>query len=227
MNNKKKQIVLVGSGGFSSELIQYLKDIIKIDNSLEIYGIVDNYLDHQNVKQIDGVNFLGKEEDLIDYDEKFFLIANGNNNFRKSAYIRLKNQNRKIYTLIHPSAYISPNCKIGEGSIICPNSIINSNTEIGKAALINVFSSIGHHSRIGDYCVLSPFSSVSGYASIGEGTFLGTRATIFPKVNLGKYCTVDSHTYVKSNVENCSIVSLRCEYLIIKDRLRNKTDDKQ
>ncbi len=226
MNESIKKIILVGSGGFVSEIIQYLNDIknssrkVKSNSSIEIFGIVDNYNEDNTLNQIDGINFLGKEEDLKSSEEYYFLIANGNPKYRKAAYDRLKKNERKLFTLIHPTAYLASNCTIGEGTIICPNTIVNSNTDIGDASLINVFSSIGHHSRVGKFTVLSPFCSLSGYSKIGDSCFLGSRATLFPKISIGSNCTIDSHTYVKSNVESYTMVSLRSEYLSIKNRLR-------
>ncbi len=224
MKQLNKKIVLVGSGGFVSEIIQYLNDLIKKykdENSkktLEIIGIVDNYIQN-NPKTIDGISFLGNEEDIKDSEDYYFLIANGNTKYRKAAYERLKKTKRKLFSFVHPTAYLAQNCLIEEGAVICPNTIINSNTVIGKGALINVFSSIGHHSKIGDFSVLSPFCSVSGNASIGDSCFLGTRATLFPKIKIGSYCTIDSHSYVKSDVESYTMVSLRSEYLTLKNRL--------
>ena len=225
MNSSVKKIILVGSGAFASEIIQYLADIIEhkkrinSDNKLELFGIVDNFANDKNIKELDGINFLGCEDDIKNSDDFYFLIASGTPAYRKDAFLRLKKQNKKLFTLVHPSAYISKNCTIGYGSIICPNSIINSKANVGIGSLINVFSSIGHHSLIGNFSVLSPYCSISGNAEIGEASFLGTRATLFPNIKIGKCCTIDSHTYVKSNVKSYHIVSLRSEYLLIKNRL--------
>ncbi len=221
-----KNIIIVGSGGFASEIIQYLKDLIEFDkekdkeSTLKILGIVDNYAQKDIVENIDGIRFLGNEDAIKESDNNFYLIASGKPAYRKSAYERLKKKRKKLFTLIHPTALISNNCFIEEGSIICPNTIINAKSKIGKCSVVNVFSSVGHHSKIGDFCVLSPFCSISGNASVGDCCFLGTRTTLFPNINLGKFCTIDSHTYVKSNTDNYTIVSLRSEYLLLKDRLR-------
>tara|TARA_B100000886_G_scaffold339046_1_gene303381 strand:- start:683 stop:1354 length:672 start_codon:yes stop_codon:yes gene_type:complete len=221
-----KNIIIVGNGGFAAEIIQYLNDFIGTnrekdkESTLKILGIVDNYAPKDNQESVDGIKFLGKEDDIKESEDNFYLIASGKPEYRKSAYERLKNKGKKLFTLIHPNALISNNCFIGEGSIICPNTIINAKSKIGKCSVVNVFSSVGHHSKIGDFCVLSPFCSISGSASVGDSCFLGTRTTLFPNINLGKFCTIDSHTYVKSNTDNYTIVSLRSEYLLLKDRFK-------
>ena len=221
-----KNIIIVGSGGFAAEIILYLNDLIQFDkeknkeSTFKILGIVDNYAHKDIEENIDGIRFFGKEDNIKKSDNDFYLIASGKPDYRKNAFERLKNKGKRLFTLIHPTALISNNSFIGEGSIICPNTVINAKSKIGKCSVVNVFSSVGHHSKIGDFCVLSPFCSISGNASVGDCCFLGTRTTLFPNINLGKFCTIDSHTYVKSNTDNYTIVSLRSEYLLLKDRLR-------
>lgn len=226
MSKLFKNIILVGSGGLASEIIGYIKDIIQIqklnrNNDIRLLGISDDYCDPSSFQELDGIKFLGREKDIKESENNYFLISSGKAKYRKESYLNLKKYNRNIYTLIHPSAYIANNAEIGEGSIICPNVIINSKSDVGKASLINVFSSVGHHSKVGNFTVLSPYCSMSGYSSVGESSFLGTRATVFPKIKLGDSCIVDSHTYVKSNVEDNTIVSLRSDYQLIKNRLHN------
>ena len=218
-------IVIVGSGGFAAEVIQYINDIQdyyrnkKNHTDIKIYGIVDNFANDKSIKEINGVKFLGKENDLQEPDNTYFVIANGKPEYRKDAFIRLKSKERNLYTLIHPSAYIAKFSEINEGSIICPNVIINSNSKVGQCTLINVFSSIGHHSKIGDFSVISPFCSLSGYSGIGERSFMGTRATLFPNIKVGDCCIVDSHSYVNSDVDDYHITRLSCKYIEIRNRL--------
>jgi acetyltransferase-like isoleucine patch superfamily enzyme len=53
----------------------------------------------------------------------------------------------------------------------------------------------------------------------GRACFLGTRATIYPRVRVGDRCEIDTHSYVKADIEDRMIVTVRGEYRVLKNRL--------
>jgi acetyltransferase-like isoleucine patch superfamily enzyme len=69
--------------------------------------------------------------------------------------------------------------------------------------------------------VLSPYAALNGGAVLGDQGFLGTRATVFPGVVLGERCTVDSHSCVRKDVPERSIVSQRADHRILRNRLES------
>ena len=140
-----KKIIIVGNGGFAAEIIQYLNDLIGFDrkkdkeSNLKILGIVDNYAPKANQESVDGIKFLGKEDDIKESEDNFYLVASGKPAYRKSAY-ELKKKGKTL-TLIHPTALISNNCFIEK--VLSPNTIINAKSKIGKCSVINVFHLLG------------------------------------------------------------------------------------
>ena len=213
-------IILYGAGGFALEIAEYAAERSRPSNRFRIAGVVDDYPDKR--REIPNVPFLGHLESAVEKGFRQFIITAGSPLFRKQLFQRLKRFDCTAVTLIHPSAIISPTAKIGEGALICPFSIINSGATVGLNSVVNVHCSVGHGASIGDHCTLSPYSALNGDSQIGEGTFLGTRATIFPTITVGRWCTVDSHTFVKSNTADSMIISARTVPTILQNRLNKE-----
>lgn len=211
----KQNLIIVGAGGFFLELYDYFEQDIQFKNSINIKGVLeDSDVCSQNI--LPHLGWISKYEPSPD---DIFIIAIGSSIGRSKCYDLLKSKNVNFLTYIHPSAIISNTAVIGEGCIIAPYTIINSHSKLGCNVVVNVHSSVGHEATIGSHSVLSPYSALNGKASIGSLCFLGTRATVFPRVSLGNKSIVDSHSYVKSDVPEKSIVSLRGEYVVVHNRL--------
>ncbi|QHJ88878.1 acetyltransferase [Aequoribacter fuscus] len=208
MNN----LIIVGGGGFCLELIDYLLCDSSFLMNFKLKGILDD-------KKIQNeLSYLGKLDDYIPSDDDYFIIAIGNVSYRKTIFDKLISKGAKFYTYIHPSAFISKTAKLGVGCIIAPYTIVNAFAQIGDNVVLNVHSSVGHEAVIGDNTVFSPYCAANGCSHVGACCFLGTRSTIFPGVTLGYMSIVDSHSYVKSDAAEKSIISLRSDYSVLKNR---------
>jgi sugar O-acyltransferase (sialic acid O-acetyltransferase NeuD family) len=212
MNN----LIFVCAGGFFLELFEYIT-----------YDIMNGHLENINIKgfiddteaDYDNIEKLGSIADYVPQLGDTFIVALGSPVNRSKIYLELKNKGAVFFTFIHSSALVSPSANIGEGCIICPFTIVNANAEIAANVAINVHASVGHKARVGDSSVLSPYALINGNASLGSMSFMGSRTTIFPKVTVGSKCIVDTHSYVKVDAEDKTIISLRSEYKVIKNRL--------
>lgn len=212
MSKKKGKIklILVGGGGFFLEVSEY----ISASNDAYIFG----YLAAERSSGIFDIDYLGDVSEAVNHTDCCFLITIGNPQTRNKIYNSLK-EKCKFYTFIHPTAIVSRSALIGEGSVICPNAILNARCTIKPNVLINVNASVGHEAYVGESSVLSPYSALNGSSKIGEMCFLGTRATIFPGKTLGDLSVVDTHSFVKSDVPEKSIVSTKTKYLVLRNRL--------
>lgn len=64
--------------------------------------------------------------------------------------------------LIHPSAFVDPAAKIGQGTVIGPCAFIDKDVEIGAGCRIDAFASVKRYTRLGRD------NHVFSYAMIGE-----------------------------------------------------------
>lgn len=210
-----KNLILVGAGGFFLELYDYLQTDSAALATLRLKGVLDDAKDC--AQQL--LPHLGAVADYQPQAGDVFLITIGNVLHRKRCFDLLKQKNAIFHTYIHPSALIAPSAVLGEGCIVAPFSIVNARAVLAANVAVNVHCSVGHESTIGFSSVLSPYAAVNGNARVGELCFLGTRSTIFPGKSLGDKGIVDSHSYVKSDAPEKSIVAVRGEYLVLNNRL--------
>lgn len=113
------------------------------------------------------------------------------------------------YTVINPSAYISPSAKIGSGCYIAANSSISTNAVIQDHCQVNLNASVGHDSFIEKHCAILPGARVSGNVKIGEGTLVGANAFIYQDITVGKHNLIDALTYIHDNLPDKMISSSR------------------
>lgn len=63
---------------------------------------------------------------------------------------------------IHPSAFVDPSAKIGDGTIVGPCALIDKDVEIGENCRVDAFASVKQYTRMGNG------NHVFSYAMVGE-----------------------------------------------------------
>lgn len=193
------KIVVLGAGGHAKVVADI---IIKTKNIL--IGFLDDkvtigktIIKHNNQES----KVIGKINDSIKLYEQHkdleFIIAIGSNYSRKN----LSNKyNLPYITLIHPSADIGINVKIGEGTVIMPNAIINPGTKVGKHCIINSGAVIEHDNIIEDFVHVSPNATLCGTVKIGEMTHIGAGCTVKNNIEICGGCVVGAGSVVVKNI---------------------------
>lgn len=135
------------------------------------------------------------------------IIAIGNNAVRQAISERLSNV--KWQSVIHPTAIISEDVEIGEGSIIMAGAIIQPGTKIGRHSIINTGACIDHDCIIGDYTHIAPNCGIAGGVTIGEGAFIGIGTSITQYLKVGEWTTVGAGSAVIKDLSaNCTAVGV-------------------
>ncbi|MFJ8352997.1 acetyltransferase [Bacillus paramycoides] len=200
------KILIIGRGGHS----KVVKDIILSNEGYEIVGYLDDLYTGINI--IDNLYF-GAIEDAQEIIKNFndinLVIAIGDNKVRKKFFRRL-NQPIDVYaTLIHKTAIISPQARVGNGTVIMPNVVVNADTIIGNHTIINTGSIIEHDNIIDDFVHISPHATLTGAITIEEGAHIGASATIIPGVKIGKWSIVGAGSVVINDFpSNCTAVGI-------------------
>ncbi|WP_066731790.1 acetyltransferase [Cupriavidus sp. D384] len=211
-------VVIAGAGGFGLELFDYLQDEA-FRGGVTVAGFIDDTPGGTVPDGID-VPHLGTIGDFRAAPSQVVVVAIGSVKGRQIVLEKLNANNIATPAYVHPSAIVSPAATLGKAVLICPYTIVNRNAVMDDASVANVHCSIGHGARVGAYSVLSPYAALNGDAIIGMGCFLGTRATIYPRINIGDGCIVDSHTGVRVNAEPRHMISSRGTYQVSALRMR-------
>ena len=190
----KKNISILGAGGHAKVIIE-----AAILNGFSIDGLYD---DTKNVNSYIGVyQIKGPIDGNLKGDS---IIAIGNNKIRKNICSNYYSVN--WVTITHPSAIISIDVQIGDGTVIMASVVLQSGAKIGKHCIINTKASIDHDCIIDDFVHISPSVTLCGNVVVGEGTHVGAAATIIPNIKIGKWCVIGAGAVIIKDVPDNSLV---------------------
>jgi len=218
INLNKKNIILVGGGGFGLEVCSYLQDHL----GTEIFGVIDEDEKCETIQHFPEVRYLGKSREYKVSSQDVGIICIGNTFKRMHAYDEVRNINLPLFSFIHPTSYVSKEATIGEGVFIAPHCIVSANATIGDNVALNVYSGVGHGAKIHSHCMMSPYSVANGDCEINEGVFLGSRVTLFPKIKVGRYASIDAGCVIRKDIDEFALVSQRVEQKSTENRILKK-----
>lgn len=177
--HKQNEIFILGMGGLSSEVLEYLEDM-HFRNT--IYSCVNK--DQEKNIAPGSIAYLGMGDPKIRQD--CYLANSHTINFP---------------SFQHKDSYISEKVSIGNASFITPGAIITSHVQLGIGVFVNLNVTIGHNSKIGDFSVLNPSATISGGVDIGARVMVGANATILENLKIGNGAKIGAGAVVVRDVE--------------------------
>lgn len=197
-----KDLIIVGAGGFGRELLQWIKDINKVEVKWQIKGFIDD-----NPKALDGIrcdySIIGSIKDWIPKENEVFACAIAKPDIKERVTTLLKSRGASFESITHPTAVIGENNEIGCGLIAYPYSVITTNTVIGDFVTL-LSSEIGHDAKIDDYTTISSFCDITGGVIIGKRVFIGSHVAIAPKRKIGNDSYIGIGSVVVTHVKEGS-----------------------
>lgn len=185
-----KKLYIIGSGGFSKQVIEIIEEMNKVEPTFEFMGLIDD--DHYKMEdQVLGYPILGDTDYLKEISEKeevYAVIAIFKGEVRES--IRKNLDQVKWANLIHPKAIVSKYTKLGQGNIICGGTVINPNCSLADHCHINIGSTLGHDVNMDDYVTIMPGANISGNVKIGTYSMVGTGAVILQGLEIEENSTL-------------------------------------
>jgi sugar O-acyltransferase (sialic acid O-acetyltransferase NeuD family) len=193
---KNIKLSLLGVGGHSKVVVEMARL-----SGFDIYSLYDDNPINHNL-EFYGLKVSGP---IYSFQNGSGVIAIGENKIRKNITDRLTKV--KWETVIHPSAIISLDVDIGEGTVIMAGAIIQPGVKIGKHCIINTGSCIDHDCQISDYVHIAPNTSLAGGVEIGEGTLIGIGSSIVANVKIGMWSKIGAGCVVlHDQPDNCTVV---------------------
>lgn len=99
-------------------------------------------------------------------------IGIGNNNVRRSIFVRLRQHGVRVANCIGPNTFVARDARLGQGVVLCPGSVVGTGAVIGDNTIINTLSSVDHD------CVLGDHSQVTAGVTFGGSVKVGTTASL-------------------------------------------------
>ena len=191
-----KKLLIIGSGGHA----------VSVANVALSIGYTDiQFVDNNKAgKNLLSYNVIDETQAFANYKSKSYIIAVGDNLIRKKIF----NDYNKIYKdlyypiLIHKSAVISCNLKIGEGTVVMPNSTLGPNSIIGAFCIINTSASIDHDCSLDNFSSIAPGCILGGNVSIGKNTSISIGTIIRHRINIGNNVLIGASSYVDKEIED-------------------------
>ncbi|WP_375724877.1 acetyltransferase [Arcobacter sp. KX21116] len=169
----KKDIYLIGTSGFASEVNEYIID----NGEYNIKGYFD--INENNYKKYEfTAPFLGDEGNFNFKENDNLVIAIADYQIRNKTYNNLKNKKVIFPNIIHKSSFISKSSIIDESAIICPFVTLTSNVTIGKNFHANIYSYVAHDCKIGNNVTFAPAVKCNGNVIIEDNVYIGTGVII-------------------------------------------------
>jgi sugar O-acyltransferase (sialic acid O-acetyltransferase NeuD family) len=196
-----KEIVVIGSGGFSKQVLEIIEQLNLINQKYNLIGIIDDNKSLIGTRVL-GYKVLGDTDYIKWYSQErelYGVIAIADGDVRKK--ISKKLNEVQWVNLVHPSALISKYAKVGKGNIICAGVVINPDFCMGDHSHINIGSTIGHDVSLLDYVTVMPGSRISGNVTLKSNSVVGTGATIIQGLVIEEDVIIGSGAVVTKNTE--------------------------
>ena len=176
-----KHLVIIGVGGFAREVYWHAQESIGFETEWNIKGFLDGDIrllaeEYQKLS----APLLGDIDTYEAQKDDVFICAIGAPLVRRKLITKVKDKSWKFINLIHKTAIIQGNTKLGVGIIMCPHTHINDNATMGNHVVLNAGSGLGHDSSVGDYSCLMGNAELMGYARAGEGVYFADGAAALP-----------------------------------------------
>lgn len=200
------ELLIVGAGGAGREAAWLARDLYGNAVSLT-FAVEPQFL---NVSVIDGIPVVSLNE--LSKDLTHYIVAVGDPEHRRRLVTMCQMMGLQAATLVHPSAIISNDIKIGEGSILAAGAIATINVQIGRHVQVNIGCTLSHDVSIGDFTTVSPGAHIPGNVRIDEGVFIGTGAnfvngTKAEPLNIGRRAVIAAGACVTRSVEADTLVA--------------------
>jgi len=198
---KLPKIVLIGGGGHCKVII----DAIRKARNYEIIGIIDCKREEKEVLDIKIIGDDSKLKKIFVNDCRNAFVSVGSVGDTAVRHKLAKMAERigfKFPIIIHPSAVVANDIKIGEGTFVGPGVVLSPGVKIGKHVIINSKVSVDHDCKIGDFVHLAPGVTLSGGVKVGKNTHLGTGTSVLQGINIGQDSIVGVGSVIVKNVSN-------------------------
>lgn len=195
-----KNLIIVGAGGMGRSVYCIATGSIGYGEVFQIKGFIDDDL-HSMDEFENYPPMLGRIGEYEICEDDVFVCSIGNTKTKKYICENLKARGAKFKTLIHKTAIVRQNAKIGDGCIIADYASVGADCEIGENTLVQTFSIVAHDCKIGNYVRIDTHSTCVGGVIVEDCATIHTTAVVSHKVVVGEGAVVAAMSFVIKKVK--------------------------
>ncbi|MEM1083107.1 MAG: NeuD/PglB/VioB family sugar acetyltransferase [Verrucomicrobiota bacterium] len=191
----KARLVIWGAGGAA----KVAASIARSEGEFEIAGFLDDLNPERKGDSFYGASILGGREQLASLGAggiKHIIIAIGDNAARRKLASVSREAGLSLISIVHPTASVSIDVTIGEGTLIKAGAVIESEARIGDNVIIGAQTYVGHDAIVEDNAHLSGGSKLGGSSIVEEGAWLGLGSVVKDRIRIGQNAEVGAGAVV-------------------------------
>lgn len=201
------ELVIIGAGGHGKVVL----DILRAMGGWKVAGFLD--ADPalagtvvQGVTVLGQINLLPK---MKQQKVRQAIVAIGDNRSRQSYIKALREHEFVLINAVHPTAYVSPTAKLGEGVVVCAGAVVGTEAQVGDGAIVNTSAVVDHECAVGECVHLAPGVLLAGRVRVDTGAFLGIGARVIPCLTIGEWAVVGAGaTVIRDVAGNVTVVGV-------------------
>jgi sugar O-acyltransferase (sialic acid O-acetyltransferase NeuD family) len=189
------ELWIAGAGGVGREALDVA---LALDQQVE--GFLDDAADRGlvrglPVRALDGFP-----------DGHAYLVAIGDSTARLDVAARLDAAGGRAFRLVHPTAVIAPETRVGPGVLVMALAHVSSSVELGAHLQVHYGSTVGHDCTLDDGATVLPGANVAGAVHLGRGATVGSGAIVLQGLTVGAGAIVGAGAVVTRDVDAGAVV---------------------
>lgn len=192
-----RELRIIGAGGHG----RVVADIAEAAGHWDsICFLDDRFPDGGRVDDWEVLGDVASLEATVD-DTAEYLVAIGDNRARESLCGRILREGRRLATLVHPSAVVSPRARIEAGTVVFAGVVVNIGAVVEQGVILNSGCLVEHDCRVGAFSHIAPGALLAGDIQIGERAWVGIGASVRNGIRIGPDSTIGAGAAVIRDVE--------------------------
>ena len=194
-----KNLIIIGAGGMGRTVYSNALESVGYGEKFVVKGFIDD-----NLQALDGFSnyppVIGTIKDYKPQADDVFVSSIGGES-RRQCMEEIISRGGEFMELIHKTARIYTNAKLGKGNFIGAYSVIGNDAVVGDYNMIQSYTVIGHDTQIGSWNRIDTHVTCVGGIIIEDEVNIHTSAIISHNVRVESGAHVGALSFVIRKVK--------------------------
>ena len=199
-----KNLIIIGAGGMGRTVYSNALESVGYGEKFIVKGFIDD-----NLEALDGFpNYppgIGTIRDYQPQKDEVFVSSMGGAS-RRPCIEEIIRRGGEFLDLIHQTARLLTNVKVGKGNFIGAYTVIGNDVVIGDYNMIQSYTVIGHDAKVGNYNRIDTHVTCVGGTVIEDDVNIHTSAVISHNVVVETGAHVGALSFVIKKVKTGTTV---------------------
>ena len=194
-----KNLIIIGAGGMGRTVYSNALESVGYGEKFVVKGFIDD-----NLQALDGFpNYPPIIDTIRDYQpqENDVFVSSMGGASRRPCMEEIIRRGGEFLSLIHQTARLLTNVKLGKGNFIGAYTVIGNDAEIGDYNMIQSYTIIGHDAKVGNYNRIDTHVTCVGGTVIEDDVNIHTSAVISHNVVVETGAHVGALSFVIKKVK--------------------------